>query len=85
MRKRAPWFGFALGILPVPLGFIIPAPFPVIHGLVSLLTTPGVLITLPFHNVMPGGGLGVMAFISIANGLVYGLVAWLLWRRRGVA
>ena len=56
-----------------------------IHGLVSILTIPGVLITLPLHNAMPGGGWGVMALISIANGLVYGLAAWLVWRRRTVA
>ena len=70
--------GFVLGVLPIPLGLIIPAPVSVMHGLVELLTTPGVLITLPFHNAMPGGGWGVMALISLANGLVYGFVTWLV-------
>ena len=79
-RGRAMWFGFALGVLPIPLGFIVPVP--VFHGLVDILTTPGVLVTLPFHNAMPGGGWGVMALIGVANGLVYGLVAWYVWRRR---
>ena len=51
-RGRAIWLGFALGVLPVPLGFVVPAPVPVIHAFVSILTTPGVLITLPFHFVL---------------------------------
>ena len=84
-RRRAIGVGFALGVLPIPLGFVVPAPVPLVHGVVSILTTPGVLVTLPFHNAMPGGGLGVMALISIANGLVYGLVAWLVWRRKTAA
>ena len=70
-RGRAIWFGVALGVLPIPLGFAVPVPVPMIH----ILTTPGGLITLPFHNAMPGGGWAVMALISIANGFVYGLVA----------
>ena len=84
-RGRASGLGFALGVLPIPLGFVVPAPVPVVHGVVSILTTPGVLVTLPFHNAMPGGGLGVVALVSIANGLLHGLVAWLVWRRRTVA
>ena len=55
-RGSAIWFGFALGVLPIPMDFFVPAPVPVVHGLVSILTTPGVLVTLLFHNAMPGGG-----------------------------
>lgn len=54
-RGRANWFGFALGVLPIPLGFFVPASVPVVHGLVSILTTPGVLVTLLLHNAMAGG------------------------------
>ena len=50
--------GAGVRTAPGSRGLIIPIPVSVIPGLVELLTTPGVLITLPFLNAMPGDGWG---------------------------
>lgn len=68
---RAFWIGATVGILPLPLGFAVPVLVPV----VDVLMAPGVLLTLPVHNVMPDGW-SVLAFITLANGIVYGLAGW---------
>lgn len=55
---------------------------PSAHTVLSLLATPGTVIALPLHNVVPGGGWGVVGLIAITNGLVYGLTACLTaWTR----
>ena len=77
-RRAFPWFfvlGFGLVVLNTPflLGTV-----PAISTVLSLLTAPGVLVTLPLHNLVPGGGLGVLGLIAAANGFVYGLVARLI-------
>ena len=80
------WFfslGFILVVLNTPflLGNV-----PAAHTVLSLLAAPGVVLTLPLHNFVPGGGWGVIGLIAVANGLVYGLVARLVvWvRSRGL-
>ena len=77
-RCKFRWFfvlGFVLTVLNTPflLGNV-----PVAHAILSLLTTPGTVVTLPLHNVVPGGGLGVIGLIGVANGLIYGLLARLI-------
>ncbi len=52
--------------------------FTAAYGVPSILTAPGVLLTLPLHNAVPGGGWGVLALMASANGLVYGLVFGLM-------
>ena len=82
IRRGFGWF-FALGCIPVVLN----APFllgdvPEVHAVLSLLAAPGTVLTLPLHNSVPGGGLGVIALIAVANGLVSGLTARLIaWVR----
>ena len=81
-RRAFPSFfvlGFGLVVLNTPflLGTV-----PAISAILSLLTVPGVLATLPLHNLVSGGGLSVVGLIAAANGLVYGLVARLIALRR---
>lgn len=71
MNHRALWLGVAVGIAPIPLGFAVPVLVP----FVDVLMTPGVLVTLPLHNLMPDGW-SVLALITLANGCVYGLAGW---------
>ena len=84
VTRRAFWWFFALGFVLVPLNtpFLL-GNIPLAHGVLSLLTTPGVVITLPLHNVVPGGGWGVVGLIALANGLGYGFAARLIVRVRG--
>ena len=71
--------GFVLVVLNTPL---LLGNVPAAHTVLSLLVVPGTVVTLPFHNVVPGGGWGVIGLIAVANGLVYGLMARLLEKRR---
>ena len=79
-RARAFWLFAALGCGVVVLGAFVS------EGaggtLLSLLAAPGVLLSLPLHNAMPGGGWGVVALIAGTNGLVCGLLAVLLRSRK---
>lgn len=82
-RRAFMWFfalGFALVVLNTPFLF---GTVPAIGVVLSLLAAPGVLLSLPLHNFVPGGGLGVVGLIAVANGLVYGLVARLIARITG--
>ena len=82
-KQRAFWRFFVLGCVLVPLGAaVLLGSVPAAHTVVSFLTAPGTIVTLPLHNLVPGGGWGVMGLIAVANGLVYGLVARLFVRRR---
>lgn len=77
-RRTFRWF-FVLGCLLVVLN----TPFllgnvPAAHAVLSILAAPGVVLTLPLHNFVPGGGWGVIALIAVANGLVYGFLACLI-------
>ncbi|MDE0081839.1 MAG: hypothetical protein OXT72_04230 [Gammaproteobacteria bacterium] len=70
---------FALGYILV----VLSAPFllgdePGAYSVLSLLAAPGTVLTLPLHNIVPGGGWGVIALIAVANGLFYGLMAHLI-------
>lgn len=77
------WWSFVLGFVLVPLN----TPFllggvPPAHAMLSLLTVPGTILTLPFQNSVPGGAWGVIALIAISNGLAYGVVARVVGRVR---
>lgn len=77
------WWSFVLGSVLVLLN----TPFllggvPAAHAILSLPTMPGTVLTLPFHNSVPGGGWGVVALIAITNGLAYGVVARVVSRVR---
>lgn len=63
--------GVAIGILPIPLGVAVPVLVPVVDALMS----PGVLLTLPFHNLMPGVW-SLLGLVGLANGVVYGAIGW---------
>lgn len=74
-RHAFRWFfalGFTLVVLNTPflLGNV-----PAAHAVLSLLATPGTVVTLPLHNLVPGGGWGAVGLIAITNGLAYGLTA----------
>lgn len=77
------WWSFVLGFVlvllntPFLLGGVPPA-----HAILSLLTVPGTILTLPFQNSVPGGAWGVIALIAISNGLAYGVVARVVGRVR---
>ena len=77
------WWSFVLGFVlvllntPLLLGGVPPA-----HAILSLLTVPGTILTLPFQNSVPGGAWGVVALIAISNGLAYGVVARVVGRVR---
>ncbi len=75
---------FALGFVLVVLDaqFLLGS-VPAAHAVLSLLNTPGAVVTLPLHNVVPGGGWGVIGLVAVANGLLYGLLARLVARTRG--
>ena len=45
-----------------------------IGSVLSVLATPGVLLSLPLHNLL-GAGWQVVTAIALINGLFYGLVA----------
>ena len=77
---RAFWFGFAFGAGLIPLGFLVGGMAPVLE-LLSALQSPGVLITLPLHNAMPGG-VAVLILIAAGNGLFYGFAGFFLARVR---
>ena len=77
-RRAFGWF-FALGCVLVVLN----TPFllgnvPAAHAVLSFLAAPGVVLTLPLHNFVPGRGWGVVELIAAVNGLFYGLVAGLI-------
>ena len=82
MRRGFGW-SFALGCIPVVLNasFLL-GDVPEAHAVLSLLAVPGTVLTLPLHNIVPGGGWGVIALIAVANGLVYGLMGRLIARVR---
>ncbi len=81
ITRRPFWPFFALGFVPALLNIsFLLGNIPVINGVMSLLATPGTVVTLPLHNVVPGGGLGVTGLIALANGLVYGFAALLIAR-----
>ena len=70
--------GFVAGF--IPLGFLVGGMPPVL-ALLSALHSPGVLITLPLHNAMPGG-VAVMILIGTGNGLCYGFASFFIARAR---
>ena len=77
-RRAFRWF-FALGCVLVVLNtpFVL-GNVPSAHTVLSLLAAPGIIVTLPLHNFVPGGAWGAVGLIAVANGLVYGLVARLI-------
>ena len=79
---RTFWSFFVLGCAVVLLDAFGLGGVPGVHALLSLLATAGVALTLPFHNIMPGGGLGVVALITLGNGLACGIVAGLVVSKR---
>lgn len=81
-RRAFRWF-FVLGCILVVLNvpFLL-GNMPAVRFVLSLLTAPGTLLTLPFHNVAPAAGWGVVGLIAIGNGLVFGLAAYLFARVR---
>ena len=80
------WRSFVLGVVLVLLNtpFLLGS-VPTAHAILSLLTVPGTVLTLPFHDSVPGGGWGVVALIAITNGLAYGVVARVVSRIRAIA
>ena len=70
------WFGigfgigFAGGVLAVVSGMPV---FFGMNAVTGIVSTPGVLITLPVINLFDGPLLAVGA-IAVANGLIYGLL-----------
>ena len=77
---RAFWFGFAFGAGLIPLGFLVGG-VPGVLDLLSALQSPGVLLTLPLHNAMPGG-VAVLILIGTGNGLFYGFASFFIARAR---
>ena len=81
-RRAFLWFfvlGFVLVLLNTP--FLL-RDVSAARTVLSLLAVPGVLATLPLHNLVPAGGLDVVGLIAAANGFLYGLVAHLIASRR---
>ena len=55
-RRAFRWF-FALGFILVVLNtsFLL-GDVPTAHDVLSSLAAPGTVVTLPLHNIVPGGG-----------------------------
>ena len=83
--KRLFWIAFVLGIVVVGLGISTDIPTPGWAHVVfaEWLSAPGVLITLPLHNLVEAWW-WALAVVALGNGLVYGVVAAgiaSIWRR----
>lgn len=83
--KRVVWIAFVVGALVAGLGISTDMPTPGwVHVVFAeWLSAPGVLITLPLHNLVAAWW-WPLAVIALGNGLVYGAVAAgvaTLWRR----
>ena len=79
MNRKAKSFliGFTIGVMLIGIGtpfiFEIPAIGAYLHTLAQTLGSPGVLVSLPLHNLIqhPVWAVGC---IATANGIIYGLI-----------
>ncbi|MYG12845.1 MAG: hypothetical protein F4171_08610 [Gammaproteobacteria bacterium] len=74
--KHLFWMAFVLGAAVVVLGASadIPTPGWVRAVFAEWLSAPGVLITLPLHNLVEAWWWAILV-IALGNGLLYGVVA----------
>lgn len=80
MKTRDFWPGFAAGgLLPLLKTGSLPDAFPLLSAGLEILTAPGVLLSLPLHNLVASPWWAI-AVIGAMNAVFYGFAAGLLAR-----